>query len=171
MGDLYGRGYVRDPQGNIILESVGGNMRPIIDNNIKKLGNYNPDWTMGISNIFKYKNFDLNIFLDYRNGGEFYSLTGSQLYRSGSITESLPNRESDFVPDGVVENGGTYTKNTGTTTGYDWYRANWDKNNIEANTYDTTFLKLRQVSLGIDLKSILKNSSSTSFPHSLHLKS
>ena len=159
MGDLYGRGYVRDPQGNIILESVGGNMRPIIDNNIKKLGNYNPDWTMGISNIFKYKNFDLNIFLDYRNGGEFYSLTGSQLYRSGSITESLPNRESDFVPDGVVENGGTYTKNTGTTTGYDWYRANWDKNNIEANTYDTTFLKLRQVSLGIDLKSILKNSS------------
>ena len=55
MGDLYGRGYVRDPQGNIILESVGGNMRPIIDNNIKKLGNYNPDWTMGISNIFKYK--------------------------------------------------------------------------------------------------------------------
>ena len=158
MGDLYGRGFERDPQGNIILENIGGNMRPKLSKEIKKLGNYNRDWTLGMTNNFKYKNFSLNVFLDYRHGGDFYSLTGSQLYRSGSITETLPYRTEDFVPDGVVANGnGSFTPNTQTTTGYDWYRSYWDKNNIEANTYDSTFLRLREISLGVDLIQYFKN--------------
>ena len=49
-------------------------------------------------------------------------------------------------------------QNTQTTTGYDWYRSNWDAVNIEANTYDSTFLKLREISIGIDLKPYFKNS-------------
>tara|TARA_Y100000385_G_C13108988_1_gene650759 strand:+ start:1457 stop:4627 length:3171 start_codon:yes stop_codon:yes gene_type:complete len=158
MGDLYGRGFERDPQGNIILENIGGLMRPKLGNEIKKLGNYNRDWTLGMTNNFNYKNFNLNIFLDYRNGGDFYSLTGSQLYRSGSITETLPYRTEDFVPEGVVANGsGGFTPNTQTTTGYDWYRSYWDKNNTEANTYDSTFLMLREISLGVDLKPYFEN--------------
>jgi TonB-linked SusC/RagA family outer membrane protein len=158
MGDIYGRGFERDPQGNIILENIGGLMRPKLGNDIKKLGNYNRDWTLGITNNFNYKNFNLNIFLDYRHGGDFFSLTGSQLYRSGSITETLPYRTEDFVPDGVVDNGnGSYTQNTQTTTGYDWYRSNWTNTNIEANTYNSTFLMLREISLGVDLKPYCKN--------------
>ena len=158
MGDLYGRGFERDPQGNIILEEIGGLMRPKLGNEIKKIGNYNRDWTLGMTNNFNYKNFNLNIFLDYRNGGDFYSLTGSELYRSGSITETLPYRTEDFVPDGVVANGsGGFTPNTQTTTGYDWYRSYWDKNNTEANTYDSTFLMLREISLGVDLKPYFEN--------------
>jgi len=159
MGDIYGRGYERDPQGNIILQNIGGFMRPKVGSAIKNLGNYNPDWTLGMTNNFQYKNLNLNIFLDYRNGGDFYSLTGSQLYRSGSITETLPYRTENFVPNGVINNGnGSFTQNTQTTTGYDWYRSNWDAGNIEANTYDSTFLKLREISLGIDLKPYFKNS-------------
>ncbi|MFN4763759.1 SusC/RagA family TonB-linked outer membrane protein [Gillisia sp. Q332] len=159
MGDIYGRGYERDPQGNIILQNIGGLMRPKIGKDIKKVGNYNPDWTLGMTNNFQYKNLNLNIFLDYRNGGDFYSLTGSQLYRSGSITETLPYRTENFVPNGVVDNGnGSFTQNTQTTSGYDWYRSNWDASNIEANTYDSTFLKLREISLGIDLKPYFENS-------------
>ncbi|MGB0880566.1 MAG: SusC/RagA family TonB-linked outer membrane protein [Polaribacter sp.] len=158
VGDIYGRGFERDPQGNIILENIGGFMRPKISNEIKKLGNYNPDWTLGVTNNFKYKNFNLNIFLDYRNGGDFYTLTGSQLYRSGSITETLPYRTEDFVPNGVVADGsGGFTQNTQTTTGYDWYRSYFDRGNIEANTYDATFLKLREISLGVDLMPYMKN--------------
>lgn len=159
MGDIYGRGYERDPQGNIVLENIGGFMRPKVGTAIKNLGNYNPDWTLGFTNNFQYKNFSLNIFCDYRNGGDFYSLTSSQLYRSGSITETLPFRAEKFVPNGVVNNGnGSFSQNTQTTTGYDWYRSNWDAGNIEANTYDSTFLKLREISLGIDLKPYFKNS-------------
>jgi TonB-linked SusC/RagA family outer membrane protein len=159
MGDIYGRGFQRDTDGNIVLENIGGLMRPKISDDIKRLGNYNPDWTLGLTNNFKYKNFNLNIFLDYRNGGDFYTLTGSQLYRSGSITETLPNRTGTFVPDGVVANGsGGFTQNTQTTTGYDWYREYFRSDNVEANTYDATFLKLREISLGVDLKTYFENS-------------
>jgi len=159
MGDIYGRGFERDPQGNIILENIGGLMRAKVGSEIKKLGNYNPDWTLGITNNFNYKNFNLNILLDYRSGGDFNTITGSQLYRSGTITETLPYREEVFVPNGVVDNGnGSFTPNTQTTTGYDWYRSNWTNTNIEANTYDATFLKLREISLGVDLNSYFKNS-------------
>ena len=157
MGDIYGRGFARDGNGNIIYDDIGGFMRPRVNNEIQKLGNYNPDWTLGFNNNFRFKNISLNIFFDYRSGGDFYTITGSQLYRSGTITETLDNRTTDFVPDGVVEtdNGG-YTTNTQTTTGYDWYRSYFDRENIEANTYDATFLKLRQISLSIDLKEYLK---------------
>ncbi|MGK0363278.1 MAG: ferric enterobactin receptor [Saprospiraceae bacterium] len=158
MGDIYGRAFSRDDSGNIIYDNIGGFMRPRVSNEITKVGNYNPDWTLGFSNNFQYKNVSLNVFFDYRSGGDFYTLTGSQLYRSGSITETLENRTTDFVPEGVVEDAnGNFTTNTQTTTGYDWYRSYYDKSNIEANTYDATFLKLREVSLGVDLTEYFKN--------------
>ena len=152
MGDIYGRNFARDNNGEIIYDNVGDFMRPRVNNEIAKVGNYNPDWTLGFNNNIEYKNFNLNVFLDYRSGGDFYTITGSQLYRSGSITETLENRTNDFVPKGVVDDGnGGYVTNTATTTGYDYYRSYYDRENIEANTYDATFLKLREISLGIDL--------------------
>ena len=158
MGDIYGRTFARDDSGNIIYDVVGEFMRPRVNNEIEKVGNYNPDWTLGFNNNFRYKNFNLNVFFDYRSGGEFYTITGSQLYRSGSVTETLDNRTTDFVPEGVVDNGsGGYVANTATTTGYDWYRAYYDRENIEANTYDATFLKLREISFGADLTEYFKN--------------
>ena len=162
MGDIYGRGFARSPEGDIIFDIVNTGsrnvVRPRLESNIKKLGNYNPDWTAGITNTFRYKNFDLGIFFDYRSGGIIVSNTSALLYRSGIITESLPFRTEDFVPQGVIENAdGTYTTNTTGTTGQDWYRANFQAANIEANTYDASFIKLREVSLGIDLKPWLKN--------------
>lgn len=158
MGDIYGRTFARDNSGNIIYDNIGGFMRPRVKNEIEKIGNYNPDWTLGFNNNFRYKNFNLNIFFDYRSGGDFYTITGSQLYRSGSVTESLENRTSDFVPNGVVDNGsGSFVANTNTTTGYDWYRSYYDRENIEANTYDATFLKLREISLGVDLTEYFKS--------------
>lgn len=158
MGDIYGRTFARDDNGSIIYDDIGGFMRPRVNNEIAKIGNYNPDWTLGLNNNFRYKNFNLNVLLDYRSGGDFYTITGSQLYRSGSITETLENRTTDFVPNGVVDNGsGGYVANTATTTGYDWYRSYYDRENIEANTYDATFLKLREISLGVDLAEYFKN--------------
>ncbi len=168
MGDIYGRGFERDPSGNIIYENIGGFMRPKLGNEIKKLGNYNPDWSLGFNNRFTYKNFSLNVFFDYRSGGDFYTITGSQLYRSGTVTESLENRESDFVPEGVVETGnGTFSPNTQSTTGYDWYRSYFDRNNIEANTYDATFLKLREISIGVDLAPYISNENIQGFKVSI----
>ena len=157
MGDIYGRGFARTPDGDIILEVVNTGsrnvVRPRLESAIQKLGNYNPDWTAGLTSTFRYKNFDVGIFFDYRYGGIFVSNTSALLYRSGIITESLPFRTEDFVPEGVIDNGdGTYSTNTTGTTGQDWYRANFQAANIEANTYDATYFKLREISIGVDLK-------------------
>jgi len=157
MGDIYGRGFARNPEGSIIYDRVTAYgteiVRPRLDTEIKKQGNYNPDWTLGITNNFKYKNMTLNVFLDYRHGGDFFSNTASQLYRSGSITETLEFREVDTTPVGVLQNtDGSFTANTISTPGYDFYREYYGNiTNIEVNTYDATFLKLREISLGIDL--------------------
>ena len=159
MGDIYGRTFARDNSGNIIYDQIGEFLRPRVNNEIEKVGNYNPDWTLGLNNNFAFKNFNLNVFFDYRSGGDFYTITGSQLYRSGSVTETLANREGDFTPDGVIEDeNGNFTSITGTTTGYDWYRSYYNSEIIEANTYDATFLKLREISLGVDLSEYFKNS-------------
>ncbi|MEO9853170.1 MAG: SusC/RagA family TonB-linked outer membrane protein [Reichenbachiella sp.] len=162
MGDIYGRGFARSPEGDIILDVVNTGsrdvVRPRLETDIQNLGNYNPDWTAGVTNTIRYKNFDLGVFFDYRKGGIIVSNTSALLYRSGIITESLPHRTEDFVPEGVIENSdGTFSANTTGTTGQDWYRANFQTANIEANTYDATFFKLREISIGIDLKPWLKN--------------
>ncbi len=161
MGDIYGRGFARSPQGDIIYDkvAVGGTtiVRPRVGSAIIKTGNYNPEWTMGFINNFNYKNINLRVFLDYRKGGSIYTQTGALLYRSGVITETLVGRETPLTPVGVLQNtDGTFTANNITTTGQDYYRSYYAVENVEANTYDATFLKVREVSLGINLKNYLR---------------
>ncbi|MEJ7740242.1 MAG: SusC/RagA family TonB-linked outer membrane protein [Chitinophagaceae bacterium] len=161
MGDIYGRGLARTSQGDLILDvvNVSGTslVRPRLDNRIKRLGNYNPDWTAGFTNSFNYKNLTLRFLLDYRSGGLLSVADGALLYRSGIVTETLPYRTSKFVPDGVVAGtGGSFSKNSIPTTGQDWYRSYYPSANVESNSYDATYLKLREVSIGADLKPWLK---------------
>ncbi|HLL94737.1 MAG TPA: hypothetical protein VK404_07160, partial [Spirosoma sp.] len=160
MGDIYGRGFARSPEGDIIYDRVTVNgqqiVRPRVSPTIKKVGNYNPDWTAGLINSFGYKNFNLRVFFDYRYGGSLYTQTGALLYRSGIITETLPGREAPLTPVGVLQNtDGSFTPNTITTTGQDYYRSYYAAENVEANTYDATFLKLREASLSVNLKPYL----------------
>ncbi|MBC3759602.1 TonB-dependent receptor [Hyunsoonleella sp. SJ7] len=48
------------------------------------IGDPNPDWTMGITNNFTYKNFDLNIFFQGVQGGDIMNLTAVQLFNGDS---------------------------------------------------------------------------------------
>jgi hypothetical protein len=75
----------------------------------------------------------------------------------GIVKETLPFRTSTFVPDGVVAGAnGNFTKNAIATTGQDWYRSYYAAANVESNSYDATFYKLREISIGADLKPMLK---------------
>lgn len=57
----------------------------------KIIGDPNPDWTAGITNNFRYKNFDLNIFFQGSFGGDVMNLTNVQLFNgdSNATTEIL----------------------------------------------------------------------------------
>lgn len=146
MGDIYGLGYLRSPDNQIVHDASGS---PILDNKIKKIGNYNPDWMLGLSTNLRYKNFNFNALFDIRKGGEIYSMTNSIGIESGILALSLPGRETGIIGKGVVQNpDGSYSPNTTTVSAETWYYGNaYRRENTESNTFDASYVKLREVSI------------------------
>jgi len=145
MGDLYGRGYKRSPQGDIIYQ----NGIPMLDENMKYIGNTNPKWKASLNNEFKYKQFRASFLFDVQLGAVAYSLTAANLAEQGKTKNTLPGRYNGIIGNGVVENGdGSYSPNTFITENiWNYYAAHLGKDNVEETTYSTDFLKLREARL------------------------
>jgi TonB-linked SusC/RagA family outer membrane protein len=152
MGDMYGRGYLRSPDNQIVYDNAGS---PILDTKIKKIGNYNPDWMLGLSTNIRYRNLSLNALVDVRRGGKIYSMTNAIGMESGILAVSLPGRETGIIGQGVVQNtDGSYSPNTTSVTAENWYYSNaFRRDNIEVNSFDASYVKLREVSLNYRLSS------------------
>lgn len=142
MGDMYGTGFMRDPDGNIIhLNGI-----PVNNPTQMKLGNYNPDWTAGLYNTFRFKGVSLGVLFDYRHGGEIYSYTITRGNVAGQLVESLAGRENGYVGPGVIQNeDGTFSPNDVSTTAERYWGAYYIG---ESATFDATYLKLREMTLG-----------------------
>ena len=140
---LYGSKWQRDPDGNIIIDPVSGLKKT---QTAQRLGSIYADWTMGINNSFSYKNFNLSALLDIRKGGVFYSGTVASLRSSGLAAETGGDR-APIVIDGVVESNGTYIPNTKSIPAQNYWAAEGNSTNTEANVFDAGFVKLREVLL------------------------
>jgi len=149
VGDLYGTGYLKNENGDFILTDEG---RYIPDNELQKLGNYNPDFMLGFNNQLNYKNWNMGFLFDWRQSGIIVSRTRALGNVGGQLAETAHRPEEGIVPVGVVNTGTTdnpvYTPNTVAVTAESYYRQFYDRNHEENNTYDASFLKLRQVSVG-----------------------
>ncbi|WP_439128137.1 SusC/RagA family TonB-linked outer membrane protein [Polaribacter sp.] len=145
IGDMYGTGYQKNDNGEFLLDDNG---RYIANNNLIKIGNYNPDFTLGWNNRFKYKNWNASFLFDWRQGGEIVSRTRALGNVGGQLAETA-NREVDIVPQGVNINTGL--PNTVAVSPESYYRQFYDRNHEENNVYDASFLKLRQFSVGYTL--------------------
>lgn len=96
-----------------------------------QVGDGNPDFNMRIANTFSYKGFDLYVLLDWKQGGDIYSLTNQWMYRD--------NRSADMDQYGKPEN----EKKT-----YDYYATLYNVNTYNNHfVEDGTYLKVREVSL------------------------
>ncbi|WP_296621098.1 SusC/RagA family TonB-linked outer membrane protein [Marivirga sp.] len=150
IGDMYGTGYQKTDDGQFILDE-NGNF--IADNELQKLGNYNPDFILGISNNFRYKNFIGSFLLDWRQGGILVSRTLALGGVGGQLIETV-NRENDIIAQGVVNIGSDenpiYEPNTTAISPESYFRQYYDRNHEENNTYNASYLKLRQFSIGYD---------------------
>ncbi len=155
VGDLYGTGYLKNDDGDFILTNEG---RYIPDNNLQKLGNYNPDFMLGFNNQFNYKNWNLGFLLDWRQGGIIVSRTRALGNVGGQLAETAFRPEEGIVPEGVVNTGTlespVYVPNTVAVSPESYYRQFYDRNHEENNTYDASFLKLRQFSIGYTFKDL-----------------
>lgn len=146
IGDMYGTGYQKNAQGQFLIDDNG---RYIADNNLQKIGNFNPDFTLGWNNNFRYKNFNASILFDWRQGGEIVSRTRALGNVGGQLAETAFRPDAGIVADGVNVNTGQ--PNTVAVTPESFYRQFYDRNHEENNVYDASYLKLRQLSIGYTL--------------------
>ena len=149
IGDLYGTGYLKNENGDFILTDEG---RYIPNNTLQRLGNSSPDFMVGFNNQFNYKNWDLGFLFDWRQGGIIVSRTRALGNVGGQLAETVFRPEEGIVPEGVVNTGTeenpVFVENTTAVTAESFYRQFYDRNHEENNTYDASYLKLRQFSLG-----------------------
>ncbi|MCH7408505.1 SusC/RagA family TonB-linked outer membrane protein [Belliella sp. DSM 111904] len=142
-GDLYGLGYERAPDGQILYE----NGYPVLGDSILFLGNATPIYRFGFGNEFKYKQFRVSILFDGQFGGEAYSLTHAVLMEEGKLNKTLPGRYNGIIGDGVIANGdGTYRPNDVVATSIrDYYFRHFNRDNLESNIFSTDYIKLREM--------------------------
>jgi len=143
MGDMYGRGFQRSPEGEIIYTT--GGVPAELDPTLKKWGNAFADWKAGITNEFTYKNFRLSILFDGQYGGDVYSQTNHKLNTLGKTKVTLPGREGGIVGDGVVRQpDGSFVPNLTNVTALKYYDEYYKITNAETNIFDASFIKLRE---------------------------
>ncbi|WP_203295501.1 SusC/RagA family TonB-linked outer membrane protein [Luteirhabdus pelagi] len=149
VGDIYGTGYLKTDDGQFILDENGSY---IANNELQKLGNYNPDFMLGWNNQFQYKNWNLSFLFDWRQGGELVSRTRALGTVGGQLAETANRPEEGIIPQGVVNVGTAenpeYVPNTTAISAETYYRQFYDRNHEENNIYDASYLKLRQFQVG-----------------------
>ncbi len=151
MGDLYGIGYARTPEGQIIYNEQG---LPTRTTEIKYLGNSNARWKGSLGNELRYKNFRFNVLFDGQFGGVAYSLTHAVLMEEGKLKKTLPGRYNGIIGEGVRwdQSSGKYVTNDIVATNIQaYYDAHFNRDNIEANTFSTDFIKCREARLDYTL--------------------
>lgn len=145
LGDLYGRGYVRSPDGQIVYE--GG--YPQLTEESIYIGNTVPTWRTSLGNNFRYKQFSFNVLLDAQFGAVGYSLSEAVRSEAGKSSTTLPGRYNGIIGNGVILNtDNTYSPNNVIATNVEtYYTAHYGRDNVEGTTYSTDFLKVREARL------------------------
>lgn len=151
MGDVYGRGYLRAPDGQIVYDAATGFAK--ISSDVVYLGNTMPKGKIGFANDFYFKGFHLNLLFDAQWGAVAHSLSHYKLAEQGKLTKTLPGRYNGIIGNGVVDDGsGHYIPNTTVATNIDeYYRSHWGIDNAEGSTFSTDFIKFREARLDYTL--------------------
>jgi TonB-linked SusC/RagA family outer membrane protein len=153
-GTLRGRGFVYNNGEKVVGEDgyyVFGPANQVI-------GDINPDWTGGIQNNFRYKNFGLSFLVDIKKGGSVFSLDQYYGQATGLYPESAGLNDLGNPKRVPIANGGGVilpgvqadgSPNTVRVEAYDNSVTpyGYSNNPQEAFVYDAGFIKLREASL------------------------
>lgn len=149
-GTLFGYDLKRTDDGQII--HVDGLPQ---QGDLTNLGSYTPDWTGGLANSFRYKNFDLSVLIDTRQGGKLYSMTTTWGRYAGILEETLIGREGGIVGEGVKETSdGTFVANDVVVTAEEYNKAAFVNSVASTSVFDASYVKLREVRFGYTFKKL-----------------
>ena len=113
------------------------------------VGHPNPDYTYGITNTFRYKGFDLNVFVQGQWGGTIYSELGRALSRAGQgRSDNRPASYDHRWKSPTDQGDGRFSKAYATflspiTAATDW-------------VYPSDYIRVRDITLGYNLKELFK---------------
>ena len=156
---IYGNMFLRDDKGHILVDedptSAFYGMPQMGD--FGKIGNVSPNFLFVFNNSFTYKFITLSAQLDWKDGGQMYSGSNRlmDLYGSSVRTEDrttpyiYPGFKADGTPNDIQRGGPKDIKAYSDL--YNTVLGSLD----EAHIYNTSFLKLREVSLSIALPKTL----------------
>lgn len=146
MSAIYGTGYKRAPDGQIVYGEDG---YPLLADDLIYLGDSNPKGKGSFGTEIKYKGISLNILFDGQFGGKGYSFTNAMLMEHGKHEKTLPGRYNGIIGNGVIENpDGTYRKNDVVANEiWTYYTRHSGRENLEGSMFSTDFLKLRELTL------------------------
>nr|WP_320118718.1 SusC/RagA family TonB-linked outer membrane protein [uncultured Marinifilum sp.] len=159
---IYGSQYQRDDMGRILVDedpnSAGYGMPMAGEPGV--IGSVSPDFIVGMSSNFRYKNWSLGATLEWKEGGQMYSGSNGLLDLYG-MSERTEDRESTFIFDGYKSDGSKNdiarggSSDTGAyQTLYSDILTNIDEYYIHGNS----FVKLRELSLKYNFgKSLIPN--------------
>lgn len=156
-GQMVGYGIKRDPetQKPIVNPSTGLFVRT--EDQIK-FGSVLPDFTGGFLNAVTYKDFVLNVNIDFQKGGKYYSLSDNWGSFSGLTARTAALNDKGIpVRDPVSNGGGVKVVGLSSTDGTavekyvdaQTYFHQFVNNNIsETSIFDLDYVKIREVSFG-----------------------
>lgn len=181
---IYATEWEKTPDGQLILDANGMPTQSAFKSHV---GNQDPDVRYGLQNTFKIKQFTVNIDIDGALGGTLISTTTQKMWWGGKHPKSTIYRQEEydnggkpiFVPAGVnvvsgevtydvegniVSDTRTYKPNETAVNIQTWaqnypYRAvvRTDENELFANTFSRSFLKLRRIAVSYDLKNLFES--------------
>ena len=157
-GEIWGTKYLRveegEFKGQLLLNDAG---LPQATSEKHKIGEQQPDFLLGWTNSFNYKNFTLSFMIDGRFGGDIFSFTNLNLQRSGISDVTAPGGvREDMLVQGVISDGsGGYKINDQKVSAERYYKAlaTGRAGISEAFLYDATNIRLRNVSLNYNFPS------------------
>lgn len=153
IGQLGGFGYKRDEQGRQIFAADGRAERT---DDIVFFGSALPKYIGGITNSFRYKDFNMSFLIDFKLGGKMISGTNFNATRHGLHKQTLPGRDTGVIGDGVNAAGEV---NTVATPSQRFWEVIRSKQIIEPIVYNSGFWKLRQITFGYDFRKLIPETS------------
>ncbi len=98
-GAIMGTNYVFDENGAKVVDKTGRYLKTTA---VEVLGTVLPDYNMGISNEFNFKNFSLSALIDIQKGGSYFSTSQMWGMYSGMLDASVHQNGVDIRENGIV---------------------------------------------------------------------
>ncbi|SCD21763.1 SusC/RagA family [Proteiniphilum saccharofermentans] len=159
---IYGTQYKKNDKGQILVDEdpSSASYGMPMPGEPGVLGEVSPDFILGGTNIFSYKNLTLAATMEWKNGGKMYSGSNGLLDLYG-LSSRTADRESTFIFDGYKADGSKNDIARGGPNDPGAYQTLFSdvlSNIDEYYIHGNSFVKLRELSLGYNFpKGVIPN--------------